>query len=428
MSTNFAGTCLDRPQPALWVESMALRHAADKLAPAHLVTAALWLLAQGIGRAPEGVMFGVLFGISVVRLPWTLPQLRAAVRAWPFLWVALLMCTLWLSALWAPSGAPPDWCPPRHLLIPFMLAPLAAQWRTLLGALAIGASFQASWMLIELAIHPGENAYGLPLGSTAKPMQFGSLLATAVVVGAALAVAPTRSIVTRIAWLGSAAVSFAGLLAIANRTNIVACVAAVTLSLLLLAWWRLGVGKAAAGLLVALGIAAIAAGGLARERLFSIEDDRGVSHLVERYTSIRTWIWGQTLDAVGQRPVVGHGRDAWAVSYATRIDALQDSELPEPRAKLLELNTAHSTYMQALHDQGAVGFLLLLATIGSILLWGWMRPSLASILLLALTVRWALTSTMESELNTSHGLAPFGLLLFLVIVAGCVTPNKSTLR
>lgn len=428
MNKNFAGTCFDRPESALWVESMALRHATDKLAPAHLIAAVLWFISQGIGRAPEGVAFAALLGISVVRLPWTMPQLRAAVRARPFLWVALLMIALWISALWSPSNAHPDWYPPRHFLIPLMLAPLAAQWRTLIAALVIGATFQASWMLLELTLHPGENAYGLPLGSSGKPMQFGSLLATAAVVGATMAVSSTRSAITRIAWLSGAVISFAALLSIANRTNIVACAAALIAAIALLAWWRLGFGKAAIGVLCALGLAAIAAGGLARERLFSIEDDRGVSHLVERYTSIRTWIWGKTFDAVSEKPLLGHGRDAWAVTYTARVESIADSELPEPRAKLLELNTAHSTYMQALHDQGIVGLTLLVITLGSIARWGLQRPSLASVLLLALTARWALTSTMESELNTSHGLAPFGFLCFLVIVAGCVTPSHGAMR
>lgn len=415
-----AGTCRPIPRTPLDLESSTLAHAADRLAPWHLAVALAWIAALSIGRAPEGILFAALCAISALRLPATWPVLREALRSCrPLVWTAALVAIVWISAAWSPAAADADAFPSRQLLIPLALAPLAAHWRMLLAAAVAGAAFQSACMLVDLARAGRSHEYGMPLGTSDRPMQFGGILSVATLAGTALALARGTSARARAAWIAGASLAFAALLAIASRTNVVATLGGVVASVSAAILWRRLDGRAAAIALAALACAGVALGGLVFERLATFERGQGVGHLVERYTSIRSWIWSHTLADVRAHPLLGGGRDSWAVAYARHVDAADASELPEPRARMLELNTAHSTYLQALHDQGVVGLALVVAMIGSTVAWGLARPSLASVVLLGLVAKWTLSSTMESELNTNHGLAPLGIAMFLAIVAGC---------
>ena len=116
----------------------------------HLAAAAAWGFAQSISNAAEGITWGVLLAVCVLRLPkvsrcWT-PAVTDP------LWIALVAWSSWiaLSAWWSP--APPtasrDYFPDRWVLTPPMLWPIMGRPWIVLGAIGAGACVQAGTAIV----------------------------------------------------------------------------------------------------------------------------------------------------------------------------------------------------------------------------------------------------------------------------------------
>ncbi len=117
-------------------------------------------------------------------------------------------------------------------------------------------------------------------------------------------------------------------------------------------------GIALAGALIAIG-AAVAVGGRAWSQ-FSASDVLPPGSPEEHFTQLsgsgRTEFWRVAIDAFGEDPVLGHGAGTYRISWhLLRHNSVSNLD-------------AHSLYLQAFAELGALGGLLVLAMIG-VLLW-----------------------------------------------------------
>lgn len=390
----------------------------DNLAGIHLSVACAWLISFGIGRAPEGILFGALVGVSLIRLPRTLPFLVEALKSSKAVLICMaLLLFIALSAAWSPSEAKADWYPPRHMLYPILLAPLLARWRLLVLAYMAGITFQASWILIEFALVK-DYRYGYPLGSSSNVHFWGGHMATAAIMAACMSLDGTCRRPNRVLAGLVFVLCLASALTIAGRTTAVALLAGLA-SAGLWAIVRNHVGwRLPALLLACIVICVIAFGSTVSARfLKGIQDQSAITTQtrIHNITSARTWMWQVTLPAWNEHPMIGWGRDAWASVFHARVAALPTESLHRPREQLQQLNTAHSTYVQAAIDQGALGLMLVIAALASLASAAWRSRVIPAMPLLGLTAYWAISGVMLSELNTSHGLVPFGMMMTLAL-------------
>lgn len=394
--------------------------ASGSIAGLHLVIACAWLFSFGVGRAPEGILFGALIGISLIRSPSTLPLLLEALKSCRSVLICMgLLLFIGISAAWSPVEAKADWYPPRHMLYPMLLIPLLEDWRRLVWAYLAGIAFQASWILIEYAIVTDYH-YGYPLGSSSNVHFWGGHMATGAILSACLALNASGQLRSRAIAVVIFSACLAAALIIGGRTTAVA----LTLGLTAAAAWasaRTNMGWKIPTVLVALiGLCGMTLGSTLVTRFQEKSTSPGelpVRMRLHEFTSARTWMWEVTVPAWTEHPLLGRGRDAWATVFKERIETVAASELFRPREQLQHLNTAHSTYVQALIDQGVIGLGLVSACIIALVATAWRSSSALALPLIGLTVYWAVSGIMLSELNTSHGLVPFGLMMTFAVGA-----------
>jgi O-antigen ligase len=395
-----------------------LEIAQNNLGAVHALIACAWLFSFGIGRAPEGILFGALIGISLLRIPRTAALLAEALKACgPVLACMGLLLLIGISAAWSPIEANADWYPPRHILYPVLLAPLLGRWRLLVWSYLLGLVFQASWILIEYVL-VNDYQYGYPLGSSSNvhfwggPMAVGSILAACLLFDASGGRGP------RVAALLSWLVCMSAAFVIAGRTTSIAMLAGLltagawTAVRARLSW------KAPAIALACTVLCWLAFGTTLTSRFQQKMGDSSTTSLRTRlheFTSARTWMWETTLPSWQAHPIAGWGRDAWAVVFRERIQALPKEELLRPVGQLQHLNTAHNTYIQALVDQGAMGLTLVMLSLTALAVHSWRSTSINGSMLAGICSYWAISGCMLSELNTSHGLVPFGIMMILAL-------------
>lgn len=183
----------------------------------HLLCALAWALCLALGRVPEGITWGALAVITVVRLPRTYQLYCPLFRQLP----VLLLAALWLwgvcTLLWSdyrPEAASAwvDLLLPRALILGLLLWPVIHRWPAILCALAAGSAAAAAARVagVQLISH----------------LSTSGLLAN---VGMAAALALLVHAPTLWGWAGGlalAGLTGAQMLLLTVRTAIVACVAA----------------------------------------------------------------------------------------------------------------------------------------------------------------------------------------------------------
>jgi len=405
--------------------------ASGSLAGVHLVVACAWLFSFGVGRAPEGILFGALIGISLIRGPSTLPLLLEVLKSCRSVLICMgLLMFIGISAAWSPAEAKADWYPPRHMLYPVLLMPLLGGWRRLAWAYLAGIAFQASWILIEYML-VADYHYGYPLGSSSNVHFWGGHMATGAILSACLALNASGQVWPRAIAVVIFSACLAAALVIGGRTTALALALGLTAAG---AWasTRTSMGwKIPTVLVVLIGLCGMTLGSTLVTRFqenSTLPGELPVRMRLHEFTSARTWMWEVTVPAWTEHPLLGRGRDAWATVFQERIETLADSELFRPREQLQYLNTAHSTYVQALIDQGGIGLGLVTACIIALVATAWRSSSALALPLFSLTVYWAVSGIVLSELNTSHGLVPFGLMMTFAVgtlmIRGTPTPTR----
>jgi len=394
--------------------------ASGSIAGLHLVIACAWLFSFGVGRAPEGILFGALIGISLIRSPSTLPLLLEALKSCRSVLICLgLLLFIGISAAWSPAEAKADWYPPRHMLYPVLLMPLLGGWRRLAWAYLAGIAFQASWILIEYMI-VADYHYGYPLGSSSNVHFWGGHMATGAILSACLALNASGQVWPRAIAVVIFSTCLAAALIIGGRTTALALALGLTAAG---AWAsaRTSVGWKIPCALLACALAAGVAFGATLTARFQVPspgaDSTPLCTRLHAFTSGRTWMWQVSLSAGSTHPWAGWGRDAWAVVFHQRVAELPPADLWFTTDQAMGLNTAHSSYVQALIDQGVIGLGLVIACIIALVATAWRSSSALALPLMGLTVYWAVSGIMLSELNTSHGLVPFGLMMTFAVGA-----------
>jgi len=295
----------------------------------HLGIALLWAFSQGISTSIEGVTWGLLAAVSLLRLPHTQRTISRPLRDPAWLLLAGWQLWLVLSATWAVPGAVEGWSwlrPYRWLITPLLLWPVFASrpW-VLLSAMAAGAVVQTVAILAE--------AWDGERWSTYTDLDgllgFGSLiwiLGTASVIGfGSLAVLRRWGLLLGVA-VGS--IGTIGVLLSASRAMLIGI--AISLALLMLRpcgtlrGWRL-----LAMSLVAI-VAVAASGWLSQTPAwtrivaeFTTVDGRPVPLLELHSGSHRIGLWVGTWEIILDRPLLGSGRG----SFPTRIGAWADATL-----------------------------------------------------------------------------------------------------
>lgn len=442
--------------PALAADIVELDAADRRGASIHLALGMLWMISLSLGRAADSIAFAALVVIAVARLPRSARLVRARLRAsWPLALGSALGLLVWISGAWSDLSLGDAMAPPRWLLVPLLLLPIARHWQLLLGAYVAGAMLQGCWILLEAAFVFGRVRYGDPLGLADNPLTFLGLLGTGALIAGASMLAPVRSRTVRIAAGFALFASTAGLFCLANRTALLGTLAGfATLAVVGVVSRTVPLARAAA--LAAIIVAAsLTAGGTAFDRLFPTEaareraiargerptgptdgdptelDDaqatpaaegRSIDGVLATYTSHRWTIWRLTAPAVRAHPLLGHGRNGWHPVWKATMEKSADRR--QFRGMRM-LNTAHNAYLQAAVDQGLVGLLLLVGTLSAVAALAWHeRVTPRGLLLAGLLASWAVGAMSSSSLNISSGWVPFALMIWLASWHGKVDARR----
>ena len=138
----------------------------------HVALAVLWAFVQSITNAGEGIAWGMLLAIAILRVPkvwWCwVPALRDP------LWWVMVAWFAWtsLTTLWGPDlgASTPSRVPDRWLLTPFMLWPVMGRPWLVLGAMAAGGAAHACVALVLSWKGGGWGTYGEVRGLSALTM------------------------------------------------------------------------------------------------------------------------------------------------------------------------------------------------------------------------------------------------------------------
>jgi len=328
---------------------------------------AAWCASLSLARPIEAALFAAAAFVAVYRLPATLRVAMALLRT-P---VALLVVAYlaWTAA--STMLSPVEWTwrdamPKRMFLVPLLLVPVLPRWRLLIGGLVAGGLVSACYLGLAalLARGPWSSIPREPADGATAP------IACAVVVGLAALAGSSRRV--RVAGPMAAAAALA-MQAQASMRAAVAGSLAGAASLLAVtrgrARWALAgvLGLVAA---IALG-ASLVLGGLARESM----PDQGVRldyASLNQLSSNRLELYRLTLSAAQDRPLLGHGRNAWR----GEIDALRPPEGEvDPYARQIwtfrTLAYAHNTPIDVLYQSGVVGLALVAAAAALVLRAAW---------------------------------------------------------
>lgn len=138
----------------------------------HVALALLWAFVQSITNAGEGIAWGMLLAITLLRVPkvwWCwVPALRDP------LWWVMVAWFAWtsLTTLWGPDlgTSTPSRVPDRWLFTPFMLWPVMGRPWLVLGAMAAGGAAHACVALVLSWKGSGWGTYGEVRGLSALTM------------------------------------------------------------------------------------------------------------------------------------------------------------------------------------------------------------------------------------------------------------------
>jgi len=343
---------------------------AERVDPAghamHVAAAVAWGFAQSVSNAAEGITWGVLLVVSVLRIPKVWRCFAPVVR--DPLWLSLLGWSLWMCASMAWSAAPPSglkpWFPDRWVLTPLLLWPAMGRPWVVLGAIGAGALVQVasalcmSWTGVGLSSHEKMESI-----SGFGQLQW-QLHCAAVIAASGIRCLP-------LAGRAFAAIGFAAsMLAVVFAGRRLTFLSSLTGSLI--AWTRPSARRrgvllvlSGAALLVMLALATpIGTRVLAVGRVAARSADREQPYVALSHLSGGRLPLAHAAVAIGLRsPIAGNGKGSFQAMLPGWAEA-QQSEHPE-RAEALEslrtgiLNDAHNALLSAFSEGGAIATALL---------------------------------------------------------------------
>jgi hypothetical protein len=334
----------------------------------HVAAVIAWGVSQTISNAAEGITWGILLAITILRLPkiWRCFGQPLGDGLWRMLaaWVAWTA----LSVLWGPDFPPGEGPAAFHrwILTPLMLWPVMARPWIPLAAIAMGGVVQ---MIVTIVMSKTDGGWHRYQGIL-SPSRFTQLL-WHVHCTAVLSVALVRALPWPAAPLGVVGIAVSGFVWYLSSSRMM-LVATAMGSLVVavrarprsrISAWRMAGIMAAVAALIAGAVALTPAG----TRLASIVRDARSAEGVEqwataisadRYTLVRA-----ATDIALQSPFVGAGRGAFRAGLASWCTT---HEASEPRiAKRLAviraagLNDAHNVIFQNWADGGIPGAVLI---------------------------------------------------------------------
>jgi len=337
----------------------------------HLAAASSWGFAQSISNAAEGITWGILLIVCVLRTPktwrcWAVP-LRDP------LWIGLAAWSTWIaiSALWAPTAqdALRDHFPDRWVLTPLMLWPVMGRAWLLLAAVGAGAFVQAG-IAIALSWGPSGMARYMSVRSASAFGQLQWQLHCAVALGAA-----------GLRWLPmparlASAAGFSAALVVVSRaaTRLTALSSVAAIAVIALRpparsargrWIRFAVIIGLVGLIA--GAAYLPVGVRIRKNALTAlraSSDGEVTRLVDSMTGHRSTLAAAAIDIGSAHPWIGNGRGSFRVLLPEWVRRRQEAR-PQDATVLAPLadgtvNDAHNAFLQSFVDAG-IGSAVLLA-------------------------------------------------------------------
>lgn len=388
------------------------------LAGAHLVLATAWMASFGVSKAIEGILFGALVGVTLLRARDLMPVWRAAWHSSRALVVfTALLAWVWCSGAWSPDGAPAESVPSRFLLVPWLLVPLGRSCFVLIWAYLGGQMFQATWIISE-GLTAAELRQGAPLGSSGDPYQWRYLLAFAAPLAVAIATAARRAIPTSMALLAAGTTLWAGIF-LGSRTPLFGALAGIA-TVLALALMAGGRARKVGVLVLILGGALIAGTAATRGPVWvrlAIAGEAVAPLEIDRALSRRPTLWRLALAGMPDAPILGHGRGSFKTAL---VASAQD---PDSDVRALwgpsgpNLQGAHCAFLDLAYEQGLVGLGLMVG-----LMWVTVRqvlrgPTAIRACVLGALATWGTAALSESSLNTRAGTVTLALLVWLSTVA-----------
>ncbi len=383
----------------------------------HLVAALLWMVSFGIGRAPESIAFAALTAVSILRMPTTVPLLASCVQARPPLRAWLLFCLLVsISALWSSADSWSNAVPPRFVLVPLLLLPLAKRWGMLLAAFVLGMSAQAAWIVTE-AIMVESWTYGDAAGALGSSQDWGQwrpLLAISVVCALVVALLSKSWRLAAVA-IGLASCCFAALLCLGSKSFTLSTVAAIIVVVTVaflnpLHRWRASIvllGFAVAGFMVPT---------QAVMRQFRVLELAAAGGELGEITSQRAALWELTMPACFRHPVLGHGRSSWKHDFPALARTQPVGSMPWPSDAPPAFNGPHCLYLHVLYEQGLVGLAALATLVWSIVASAHRSMIPTKLLLTGLLCQWLAAGVTESHLPTRGGWIVIAFAVFIATI------------
>ena len=343
----------------------------------HVAAAAAWGVAQSISNAAEGITWGVLLAVCVLRIPKVWRCWMGAVT--DPLWIALVAWSAWIaiSSWWSP--APPssarDYLPDRWVLTPLMLWPVMGRPWIVLVAIGAGACLQAGIAIILSWGGRGMARY-VAIRSASSFGQLQWQLHCALVISA-----------SAIRWLPAAGLvgGVAGLLA----SGLVIARAATRLPILS---GLVGAGivalrpapRSVAGrrmrALVLLGLVAAVVGAaflpvgvrIRKNAHAALAGGAETARVIDSMAGHRVTLALAAIDLGSAHPWAGNGRGAFRALLPEWARARAAAHPDQAKAlRVLEegsLNDAHNAFLQSFVDAGVGASLLLAVVLGGI---GW---------------------------------------------------------
>jgi O-antigen ligase len=375
----------------------------------HVCAAIAWGFFQSIANSPEGIAWGVLLTVTMIRVPRIASVYRVAFRD-PAFW-CLLGWAIWMKTtlLWSPEEVDrlAGLKPVRWLITPLLLWPVMGRPWVVLVAIAAGGTVQA----IAAIIHSfgGE---GFVRGSDMRGLtSFGQLtgiatLSTLIVVGGVLG-RPWRMFIPAAA---VAAVCGFVLIVSASRTMMLGAVGGGILIL-----WRLGRRPGARlvaqiGTLLTLILACLLWQGTPAISKWMKEFDDKPSHYTEdprlSLGSHRTLIWQAAWEIGIASPLRGCGKNSFQAEFNRWVEANLDQERlarsPQHRDAIRQINHAHNAVMQAWAEGGIPAVALVVSGLTLLVVRAWRmsrldRVSMVAASLSALVVASALFGIFDSK-------------------------------
>lgn len=329
----------------------------------HLAAAAAWGFFQSIANSPEGIAWGILVAVTILRLPRIHSAFVPVVRDPCWLLFLFWMSWMLLSASWAhPDVDRVDALRPiRWVFTPLLLWPIMGYPWLLLAAIGAGGLVQVSAALLMSNGSEGPLLYHHMRSLTGfGQLQIfaGTLLAIAIGSSSAL---PKAGRWWRIPMLASAVASATVIAQSAGRASFLAAIGSVSVLLLRPRRDHLARRIAICIVLATLTIASLVLVGIGlpatsrfldEYRRFAATDP---ATMVGQIASHRGTLWIASWEMVQESPIVGHGRNA----YESLIREWADASASDPAARPVTwdttpINHAHNSILNIWVEGGLV--------------------------------------------------------------------------